>query len=562
MIDFTSIPWISATVFLPLAGALILMMVPAGHERVHRTISASFLVATFFLALVLLAGFDSALGGWQFSENAQWIGALGARWQVAVDGISLWLVLLTTFMAPLIVFAGGRSITTRVKEYHLASLILVTAVLGALVARDMLLFYVFWELMLVPVYLLLGVWGGPKRIQAAQKLFTYTMAGSLLMLVAILYVYVRGGGASFAVDHLISVGQTLDRCEQGWLFAAFALAFFVKFPVVPLHTWMADVHEQTPAGGGVDVAALLVKLGPFGLLRFAMPMFPDAFIDAAPWLGLLGVFAIVYGALIAITQQDLKRLLVFSSVSHVGFILLGLASLKTQAMTGAMFQMISHGVVASGLFVAIGMLQERRGSRDAGDYGGLAGPMPKYATLLVILALGAAGVPGLGGFVGEFLILIGSSQSTIFNVLGLNAIGETGFGPDIIATLLVIVATTGVIWGAVYLLTMVKRILFGAVSEANASLPDLSWRELAILAPLAALTIGLGVRPAPILQAIEPAIEDTRLLIRSNVTEQAHSEMMEAEGAQRQERLRFYTNLADEPWSIQRQHAQPAADEN
>lgn len=560
MIELTSIPWISATVFLPLVGALILMMVPAEHDRVHRTISMAFLVATFLLALALFAGFDAAVGGWQLVEKAEWIGTLGASYHLAIDGISLWLILATTFVAPFAVLAGARAITQRVKEYHLSMLVLVTAVLGALVARDMLLFYVFWELMLIPVYVLLGVWGGPKRIQAAQKLFTYTMAGSLLMLVGIIYLYVKGGSSDFSVDYLISVGHTLSVGEQYWLFAAFGVAFFIKFPIVPLHTWMADFHEETPAGGGVDVAALLVKLGPFGLIRFAMPMFPDAFIDAAPVLAALGVFAIVYGALIAYVQTDLKRLLVFSSVSHLGFVLLGLSSLKTQAMTGAMFQVISHTIVVAGLFLAIGMLQERRDSRDALSFGGLAKPMPKFAVLLVILAMGSAGVPGLAGFVGEFLILIGASQSTIFNVLGLNAIGETGFGPDIVATVLVAIAATGVIWGALYLLNMLKSLLFGPVSEENAHLADVNGRELALLVPLALLTILLGVRPAPILDAIAPAVEETRMTIRANVSERAHNELLEAENAQRQERIRFFTRLADEPWSIQRQQGATGAE--
>lgn len=554
MTDLTGIPWISATVFLPLVGALILMMVPAEHDRVHRTISMSFLVATFFLALALFVGFDGASGGFQRVENKEWIATLGANWHVAIDGISLWLILTTTFLAPFIVLAAARSITTRVKEFHLAVLVLVTSVLGVLVARDMLLFYVFWELMLIPIYLLLGIWGGRGRIRAAQKLFTYTMAGSLLMLVGILYVYTKGGGTSFAIDHLISTGQTLSSVEQGWLFAAFGAAFFIKFPVVPLHTWMADFHEETPAGGAVDVAALLVKLGPFAFIRLAMPMFPDAFVGAAPYLAFLGVFGIIYGALIAWVQTDLKRVLVFSSISHVGFILLGLSSLKGEGMTGAMFQMVAHSLMASGLFLSVGMLQERRGgSRSTADYGGLATPMPKFAFLLVVLAMGAIGVPGLAGFVGEFLILLGSSQSTIFNVFGLNAIGETGFGPDIVATLLVVFAATGVIFGAFYLLKLVKAILFGPTSSTNATLPDLSWREVSILAPLALVTVLLGVRPMPVLQTIEPAVESARMNVASNLTERAHGERMEAADLQRQERLRFFVRLADEPWSIQRQ---------
>lgn len=565
MTELSSIPWISITVFLPLVGALILMMVPAEHERVHRHLTMAFMSITFLVSLALITGFDPANGDYQLTsvyENVPWISSVGASYSLGIDGISLWLVILTTFLGPFLVLASYKYITTRVKEFHLALLILQTSMLGAFVALDVLLFYVFWEVMLVPMYLIIGVWGSKDRIYAAVKLFLYTMLGSLLMLVAILYLYGKGGSESFALADMMATAQSLTLNEQRLLFAAFALAFLIKVPVFPLHTWLPDAHVQAPTAGSVVLAGILLKLGTYGLIRFGLPMFPDAVVEAAPYLAVLAVIGIVYGAMIAYVQSDAKKLIAYSSVSHLGFVVLGLAALTPQAMTGAVFQGLAHGITTSGLFLAIGILYERVHSRELADYGGLAKVMPRFTVLTMIIAMGSIGVPGLVGFVGEFLILLGSAQSMVLNFAGPSFIGASGFGPELMALILVIVAATGVILGALYVLMMLQRTFFGPVThESNRSLPDLSTREMFVLVPIAFMTIFMGLQPLPFLKSIEPAVERTYALITENVSDE-HAAMLEAQRDRAEARTRFEGELESEPWTIQRDAgaAAPAAD--
>lgn len=555
MTELSSIPWISITLFLPLVGALILMMVPAEHERVHRHISMAFMCLTFLVSLALITGFDPANGNYQLAskyEQVPWISSIGASYLLGVDGISLWLVILTTFLGPFLVLASYKYIDKHVKEFHLALLILQTAMIGAFVALDVLLFYVFWELMLVPMYLIIGVWGAQQRIYAAVKLFLYTMVGSLLMLVAILYIYGKGGGESFALADMMATAQGLSLSEQRWLFAAFALAFLIKVPVFPLHTWLPDAHVQAPTAGSVVLAGILLKMGTYGLIRFGLPMFPDAVVEAAPILGVLAVIGIVYGAMIAYVQSDAKKLIAYSSVSHLGFVVLGLAALTPQAMTGAVFQGLAHGITTSGLFLAIGIIYERVRSRELEDYGGLAKVMPRFAVLTVIIAMGSVGVPGLVGFVGEFLILLGSSQSLVLNFLGVDVLGKAGFGPELAAIILVAVAATGVILGALYVLWMLQRIFFGPIKhEANRSLPDLSVREMFVMVPIAFMTIYMGLQPLPFLQSIEPAVERTFATITDNVSE-VHAERLQAQQDRQVARTRFIEASDAEAWTIQR----------
>lgn len=555
MTELSSIPWISITVFLPLMGALILMMVPAEHERVHRHISMAFMCLTFLVSLALITGFDPTNGNYQLTsvyENVPWISSIGASYSLGVDGISLWLILLTTFLGPFLVLASYKYIDTHVKEFHLALLILQTAMIGAFVALDVLLFYVFWELMLVPMYLIIGVWGSKDRIYAAVKLFLFTMVGSLLMLVAILYVYAKGGSESFALADMIATAQSLSLGEQRWLFAAFALAFLIKVPVFPLHTWLPDAHVQAPTAGSVVLAGILLKMGTYGLIRFGMPMFPDALVEAAPILGVLAVIGIVYGAMIAYVQSDAKKLIAYSSVSHLGFVVLGLAALTPQAMTGAVFQGLAHGITTSGLFLAIGILYERRHSRELADYGGIAKVMPRFTVLLIVIAMGSIGVPGLVGFVGEFLILLGSSQSMVLNFFGSTVLSKSGFGPELGAIILVVVAATGVILGALYVLLMLQRVLFGPIThEENRNLADLNIREMFVLVPIAFMAIFMGLRPLPFLDAIEPAVERTYASITENVSE-VHAERIQAQTDSNTARARFLSESDAEAWTIQR----------
>jgi NADH-quinone oxidoreductase subunit M len=416
--------------------------------------------------------------------------------------VSLFLVMLTTFLTPLVILAAWGDPRKRTKEYFVLFLLLETGMLGALVALDLFLFYVFWEVMLVPMYLLIGVWGGPRRVYAATKFVLYTMLGSLPMLVAILYCAWRakmggptGGIPSFDYDRFLAL--TLSPREQLWCFAAFALAFAVKVPLFPVHTWLPDAHVEAPTGGSVILAGVLLKMGTYGLLRFAIPLFPSAVQAASPILVALAVIGIVYGALVAVVQPDVKKLVAYSSVSHLGFCVLGLFGLTTTAIAGSVYQMLNHGLSTGGLFLLVGMIYERRHTREIAAFGGLWKIVPVYSVALLLVMLASAGLPGLNGFVGEFLILVGSFARWP---------GATA------------VATSGVVLGALYLLWMYQRVIFGPVThEENRGLTDLSPRELAVIVPVIALCILMGVYPAPFLSRIEPSVE--RIVARLHALE-------------------------------------------
>jgi len=489
-----STPLLTLVVFSPLAGALFLGLLPREPVAGIRRAALVFALVPFALSLWVLAAFRPGEADFQLVERAAWIPAWGVDYRLGVDGVSLFLVLLTTFLTPIVVLSSWGDVHKRVKDFFVLLLVLETGMLGTFLALDLFLFYVFWEVMLIPMVFLIGVWGGPRRIYAAVKFMLYTMVGSLLMLVAILYcawsVKTQTGSFGFGYDRFLAL-HLADR-EQLYLFAAFALAFAIKVPIFPLHTWLPDAHVEAPTGGSVILAGVLLKMGTYGFLRFAIPLFPVAVAAAAPWIVALAVIGIVYGALVATVQPDLKKLVAYSSVSHLGFVMLGLFALNPIGVSGAVYQMLNHGLSTGGLFLVVGMIYERRHTRQIADFGGLWSVVPVYAVFFLLVMLASVGLPGLNGFVGEFLILLGA------------------FGRWPWATA---VATTGIILGALYLLWMYQRVLFGpVVHEENRRLADLAPREIVVLTPVVALCLVMGFYPKPFLTRMQPSID--RILAR------------------------------------------------
>jgi NADH-quinone oxidoreductase subunit M len=481
-------PILSFIVFSPLLGVIFLMMMPADQPTSLRRAAFVFSLPPFILSLLMLAAFDTANPGYQMTAKGAWIPAFGISYSVGVDGISLFLVLLTTFLMPLVILAGWGDVHKRIKEYMILMLLLETAMLGAFVALDLFLFYVFWEAMLVPMYFLIGVWGGERRIYAAIKMFLYTMVGSLLMLVAILTLVwmhqQQKGALTFDLQQLYDFSVPL--ATQRWLFAAFALAFAIKVPMWPLHTWLPDAHTEAPTGGSVILAGVLLKMGTYGFLRFAIPLFPLAAHEALPIIAVLAVIGIVYGAMVSMVQPDLKRLVAYSSVSHLGFVMLGLVALNPEGVEGSIYQMLNHGLSTGALFLCVGVIYERRHTRLIKEFGGLWAQLPIYASIFMVVMLSSVGLPGLNGFVGEFLILLGS------------------FGVHRGAT---IVAVSGVILGAVYLLWMYQRVMFGPLENpANRMLKDLSVREILVFVPILVMLVVMGMYPRPFLRRMEPSV--------------------------------------------------------
>jgi len=480
-------------------GAVLFMLLPAGEARLHRHFGVGVSLVTFLVSLLLLSGFRADEAGMQMETSVPWIARFGISYHVGVDGLSLFLVLLTTLLVPLCILCAYGSITHRTREFVIAMLVLETGMLGAFVALDLFLFYVFWELMLIPMYLLIGIWGSERRIYAAIKFVLFTMVGSVLMLVAIVYLHVQhqklGGAPSFDLRELSRV--VLPREAQVLCFAAFALAFAIKVPLFPLHTWLPDAHVEAPTAGSVILAGVLLKLGVYGLLRFAFPLFPLGAVALGPWLAGLAVAGIVYGAIVAYDQKDMKRLIAYSSVSHMGFCVLGLCALTIRGVQGSVFQMLSHGLCTGALFLAVGVLYERRHTRLLDEFGGIFSRMPVYGGMLLVVVLASVGLPGLSGFVGEFLVLVGTFEGD----------AQLLVRPKLVAA----IAGTGVVLSAVYLLTMFQRAMLGPLSNPkNRDLDDLRGREVATFLPLLALILLLGLYPQPVLSRIEPAAEKWR----------------------------------------------------
>ncbi len=484
-----------ALLLIPLVGALILLVLPARDQAGGgvespgaRQLAFWFFVLEFVVSLGLWWSYNPTNSGWQAAIDMAWIPTWGVRFTLGIDGIALMMVLLTTFIMPLAVLGSWTSIRTKVRSYYALLLILTTGMLGVFLARDLFLFYVMWEVMLVPMYFIIGIWGGERRIYASFKFFIYTMLPSLLMLVAIIYLGLHArnpaGTPDFSYDHLLTVSNIPQRTAL-WLFSAFFLAFAVKVPMFPFHTWLPDAHVEAPTAGSVILAGIMLKMGTFGFLRFALPLFPGAAMNPTIRMIILvlAVIGIIYGALVAMVQPDFKKLVAYSSVSHLGFVMLGIFALTLQSVQGALLIMINHGISTGALFLLVGMIYERKHSRLIDSYGGIARVVPLFAAILTFVSLSSIGLPGTNGFVGEFLVLIGSFRTY---------------------PVLAIISATGVIFAAAYLLWAIQRILFNPLDKPeNAHLPDLNKRELALLMPLVAVILWLGVYPAPVLRRME-----------------------------------------------------------
>ena len=485
---------LTALLVLPILGAIVVATLPRGEDKLAKGLGVGIGLLEFLLSLPLLSGFEVGNAAMQFETNVPWIAEFGIRYHVGVDGFSLFIVLLTTLLTPICIWGAWNSIEKRGAEFVASMLVLETGMIGALVSLDLILFFTFWELMLVPMYLIIGVWGSEQRVRAAIKFFIYTMVGSALMLAAMIYLAVQhynatGGVWSFDLTDISQV--VLPPQAQALCFWAFVASFAIKVPLWPVHTWLPDAHTQAPTPGSIILAGVLLKLGTYGMMRFAMPLFPLAAGEGAQILAILATVGIVYGALVAWVQRDAKRLVAYSSVSHMGFIVLGIVTMTTQGLTGATFQSLGHGLTTGALFMSIGIIYERRHTRLLADYGGIAKVMPWFCAFFMIAMLGSAGLPGLVGFVGEFLILVG-----VF-VHG----GNTLWLPHVI----VAVAATGVILGAVYLLHLFQRLMFGPITNPkNEKLQDLSIREKLVYLPLVLLIIFMGVYPKPFLERIDP----------------------------------------------------------
>ncbi len=486
---------------LPILGAIFVMCTPKTETTLHRGLGMAFTVATFFASLLMLRYFNPKEAGFQLVFDTEWIPGLGAHFKTGVDGISVFLVILTTLLMPLTLLGTGRAIEKHVREFIAAMLVLEAGMLGAFVALDLFLFYVAWEVMLIPMYLLIGIWGGQRRLYASIKFVIYTMVGSLLMLVAIFYVYVQAGAVlgSYTTDLERLLTVALPYNAQVWCFAAFALAFAIKVPLFPLHTWLPDAHVEAPTAGSVILAGVLLKFGIYGFLRYAMPMFPHGAAVWAPTIAVLSVIGIIYGAFVAFAQDDVKKLVAYSSVSHLGFCALGVFALTSYGISGSIFAMLSHGLTTGGLFLGIGVLYERRHTRRLAEYGGLWKQMPVFSGLFLVIVMGSAGLPALSGFVGEFLTILGTFIA-----------GDTlpqGYGFPL-PRLLGALAATGVVLGAIYLLWMFQKVFFGKLDKTrNGKLKDLNGRELGTFIPLVIGIFLLGMFPRPLLVVMEPSVQ-------------------------------------------------------
>ncbi len=480
--------------FFPLLGVLVLLFLKPEQKNAARWIALVTSLLAFAISIGVLVQFNSNDPELQLVIDIPWIqvAGLNIHYFLGVDGLSILLLLLTTFLIPISILSTWTAVEDRVRDFMIFFLLLEVGMVGVFLAQDLFLFYVFWEFTLVPMYFLIGIWGGPRRMYAAVKFFLYTMAGSILMLLAVLWLGIYGD--TFSVPDLIAQGG-IPANIQIWLFLAFAAAFAIKVPMWPLHSWLPDAHVEAPTAGSVILAGVLLKMGTYGFLRFNIPLFPQAAVQAAPWIALLAVIGIIYGAMVSYAQKDVKKLVAYSSVSHLGFVMLGLFALNPQGIQGGILQMINHGLSTGALFLIVGMIYERRHTRDMDAFGGLWKVMPVYAVLTLIVALSSMGLPGLNGFVGEFTILLGAWEA-----------GQAGgaLGTYWFAAL----AAVGVILAAVYILYMFQKLFLGPVDkEENRSLKDINWREIGILVPLLVFIFWIGLYPQPFFNLMAPAVD-------------------------------------------------------
>lgn len=485
---------------LPLIGALLCLSLPQEEPQLHRSVGFAASLLTFLASLLLFSGFDPAR--MNHEVNWTWVQSLGIHFHLGIDGISIWLVMLTTFLLPIVFLSTWSAITTKVREFVVATLVLETGMIGAFLALDLFAFYVFWEVMLVPMYFIIGVWGGEERLKAAIKFVVYTMLGSLLMLVAILYVVIQVHHVTGEWSFALATAQKLilTKTEQVWLFLAFALAFCIKVPLFPFHTWLPLAHVEAPTAGSVILASVLLKFGPYGLIRFAFPLFPHAVEVVAPWLALLSVIGVVYGSCVAYAQDDVKKLIAYSSVAHMGFVVLGLSVMNPRSVNGALYQCLAHGISTGGLFLCVGVIYERRHTRKMAEFGGLWKRMPMFAATLLIFTMASIGLPGLSGFVGEFLVILGTFSAKERAFAGIPMMLEH-------AKLFGALAASGVVLGAVYMLWMFQRVMLGPLhNPQNRKLPDMTARESLVMLPMLAMAFWLGIFPNTFLQHIDPAV--------------------------------------------------------
>jgi NADH-quinone oxidoreductase subunit M len=482
-----SFPILSLTTFLPLIGVTFILLIRGDELTVARNARWAALwtsLATFVISLLLWLNFDKSTADFQFVERLEWLPSFNIAYHMGIDGISLFFVILSTFLTPICVLASWKAITTRVKEYMIAFLVLETMMIGTFAALDFVMFYIFFEAVLIPMFIIIGVWGGPRRVYASFKFFLYTLAGSVLLLAALLTLYFEVG----TTDIPTLIAYAVPPEMQTWLWLAFFASFAVKMPMWPVHTWLPDAHVEAPTAGSVILAGVLLKMGGYGFLRFSLPMLPIASEQFVPLIYTLSVIAIIYTSLVALAQEDMKKLIAYSSVAHMGFVTIGIFTATQQGIDGAMFQMLSHGIISAALFLCVGVVYDREHSREIAHYGGLVERMPRFAFVFMIFMLGSVGLPGTGGFVGEFLILVGAFQDNTW-----------------VASL----ASTGVILGAAYMLYLYRRVIFGKLDKEHLKkILDLEPREIAIFTPLVILVFWMGIWPDPFLSVFDATVSN------------------------------------------------------
>jgi len=483
----SGLPILSLLTFLPLVGALFIFSIRGDNETVALNARSVALWTTginFFLSLYIWFNFDPSTADFQFVEKVEWMPVLGLQYHMGIDGISMLFVLLTTLLSPICILASWEAIQTRVKEYMISFLILETLMVGMFCALDLMVFYIYFEGVLIPMFLIIGIWGGPRRVYAAFKLFLYTLLGSVLMLLAMFTMYVDAG----TTDIVQLMNHNFPAELQTWLFLAFFASFAVKVPMWPVHTWLPDAHVEAPTAGSVILAGVLLKFGGYGFLRFSLPMFPLATVDFTPMVYTLSIIAVVYTSFVALVQEDMKKLIAYSSVAHMGFVTIGAFTLTIQGVEGAIYVMLSHGIVSAALFLIVGVVYDRIHSRDIEVYGGLVHRMPGYALTFMFFMLASVGLPGTGGFIGEFLVLLGAFQVNVW---------------------VCALAALGVILGAAYMLYLYRRIIFGELTkDVLKKIADMSPREWAVFAPLIILTLWMGIYPLPFLDIMHVSVEN------------------------------------------------------